>query len=78
MRSFSEYRKQCIQHNINNLTTRSQSEAMFEMLRQDLMENIELPELLTESNMIAKSDLDRKSTRLNSSHIPLSRMPSSA
>ena len=25
-----------------------------------------------------KSDLDRKSTRLNSSHIPLSRMPSSA
>ena len=24
------------------------------------------------------SDLDRKSTRLNSSHIPLSRMPSSA
>ena len=25
-----------------------------------------------------KNDLDRKSTRLNSSHIPLSRMPSSA
>ena len=25
-----------------------------------------------------KADLDRKSTRLNSSHIPLSRMPSSA
>ena len=25
-----------------------------------------------------KSELDRKSTRLNSSHIPLSRMPSSA
>ena len=26
----------------------------------------------------AKADADRKSTRLNSSHIPLSRMPSSA
>ena len=26
----------------------------------------------------AAGDLDRKSTRLNSSHIPLSRMPSSA
>ena len=31
-------------------------------------------------NILKKSDiiLDRKSTRLNSSHIPLSRMPSSA
>ena len=27
---------------------------------------------------LAKDILDRKSTRLNSSHIPLSRMPSSA
>ena len=27
---------------------------------------------------VAKVSLDRKSTRLNSSHIPLSRMPSSA
>ena len=27
---------------------------------------------------IARSGIDRKSTRLNSSHIPLSRMPSSA
>ena len=29
-------------------------------------------------NKITLFDLDRKSTRLNSSHIPLSRMPSSA
>ena len=27
---------------------------------------------------VASADIDRKSTRLNSSHIPLSRMPSSA
>ena len=32
------------------------------------------PDLVTED----KEDRDRKSTRLNSSHIPLSRMPSSA
>ena len=29
-------------------------------------------------NLLAGSMIDRKSTRLNSSHIPLSRMPSSA
>ena len=28
--------------------------------------------------VVGINDLDRKSTRLNSSHIPLSRMPSSA
>ena len=36
----------------------------------------------TTSNVVPRTDqtydLDRKSTRLNSSHIPLSRMPSSA
>ena len=58
MRSFSEYRKQCIQETLNKLTTRSQSQAMFEMLRQDLLEHIELPELLTE-NVVAKSDFNR-------------------
>ena len=31
-----------------------------------------------ESDGVLVDDLDRKSTRLNSSHIPLSRMPSSA
>ena len=31
-----------------------------------------------EGNSIDKKKVDRKSTRLNSSHIPLSRMPSSA
>ena len=29
-------------------------------------------------NALTQAELDRKSTRLNSSHIPLSRMPSSA
>ena len=32
----------------------------------------------TQACRILKSEGDRKSTRLNSSHIPLSRMPSSA
>ena len=38
-------------------------------------------DLLQAANVLAVGDvelLDRKSTRLNSSHIPLSRMPSSA
>ena len=35
----------------------------------------ELAKMATES---VKAEADRKSTRLNSSHIPLSRMPSSA
>ena len=39
------------------------------------MEGIQLYHL---SDLLAKSRKDRKSTRLNSSHIPLSRMPSSA
>ena len=30
------------------------------------------------SNRVSHKEIDRKSTRLNSSHIPLSRMPSSA
>ena len=33
---------------------------------------------LSKQNPAAKIVIDRKSTRLNSSHIPLSRMPSSA
>ena len=33
---------------------------------------------LSEGSLLTLLDLDRKSTRLNSSHIPLSRMPSSA
>ena len=37
-----------------------------------------LPVLVTENMVGHKFGEDRKSTRLNSSHIPLSRMPSSA
>ena len=33
---------------------------------------------MTEAQKAAVAAVDRKSTRLNSSHIPLSRMPSSA
>ena len=52
---------------------------------RDLIEFVNLhPELLDEDVRGFNNDtdtlynLDRKSTRLNSSHIPLSRMPSSA
>ena len=38
-------------------------------------ENLYIPVIVA---MSASQDVDRKSTRLNSSHIPLSRMPSSA
>ena len=36
------------------------------------------PDASSTSGFLVPSGLDRKSTRLNSSHIPLSRMPSSA
>ena len=37
------------------------------------------PEIVTEAmKVLDNSDLDRKSTRLNSSHTDISRMPSSA
>ena len=34
--------------------------------------------IVFDSDQLARDVVDRKSTRLNSSHIPLSRMPSSA
>ena len=40
--------------------------------------NDEMKEISGALKKFKKADLDRKSTRLNSSHIPLSRMPSSA
>ena len=40
--------------------------------------NARILPLLEEAGLILRRWLDRKSTRLNSSHIPLSRMPSSA
>ena len=36
------------------------------------------PHVQNLGEMLVKMGIDRKSTRLNSSHIPLSRMPSSA
>ena len=51
-----------------------------EVVLRDL--SLEVPEhsatVLIGASGSGKSTLDRKSTRLNSSHIPLSRMPSSA
>ena len=35
-------------------------------------------DILGDLGFFIRSNVDRKSTRLNSSHIPLSRMPSSA
>ena len=40
--------------------------------------NINIPNNISIDNLSLASVKDRKSTRLNSSHIPLSRMPSSA
>ena len=50
-------------------------------LEQDLLENLQAiadREGIPLSYIIRRALRDRKSTRLNSSHIPLSRMPSSA
>ena len=41
-------------------------------------EDYDLQRNLNRQIAVKKKELDRKSTRLNSSHIPLSRMPSSA
>ena len=54
-----------------NLTRKSVS--MNHFFNPTLMKSALARELITE-----QFDIDRKSTRLNSSHIPLSRMPSSA
>ena len=42
------------------------------------MENISIDELRDLTPDIGDGDLDRKSTRLNSSHTDISRMPSTA
>ena len=47
-------------------------------LRQRIAQAKSVDELNALIQEAAVYDLDRKSTRLNSSHIPLSRMPSSA
>ena len=44
-----------------------------------LLNALDHPRMTSRSVVVRQSDIpDRKSTRLNSSHIPLSRMPSSA
>ena len=42
------------------------------------IKGVEPPEWFAEEELPLATIIDRKSTRLNSSHIPLSRMPSSA
>ena len=50
-----------------------------QLLDEAIEENIDqFTYLITLRDAIRDHGLDRKSTRLNSSHIPLSRMPSSA
>ena len=52
--------------------------AQNEALQAKLREKEALEELERRRQSLVKKGKDRKSTRLNSSHIPLSRMPSSA
>ena len=49
-----------------------------ELFNEQYSNMVRLAHALTGSNGVAEDVVDRKSTRLNSSHIPLSRMPSSA
>ena len=58
MRSFSNYRKQCIKESLDKFSARGSSQALFDILRIDLLETTELPELITE-NLIAKSEFNR-------------------
>jgi hypothetical protein len=58
MRSFSNYRKQCLRESLDCFSARGSSAALFDILRIDLLEAAELPELLTE-NMMVKSEFNR-------------------
>ena len=53
-----------------------QTPSMFESAISELAQTI--PRQIEEAGGLKEITKDRKSTRLNSSHIPLSRMPSSA
>ena len=57
MRSFSNYRKQCIRESLNRFSARGSSKALFDILKLDLLETTNLPELLTE-NAITKSEFN--------------------
>ena len=49
MRSFSDYRKQCIKESLNKFSARGSSQALFDILKINLTESAGLPELLSES-----------------------------
>ena len=56
-----------------------QAELQMEQAKMQAEQQLEQAKIQSEQQLEAqKLQLDRKSTRLNSSHIPLSRMPSSA
>jgi len=57
MRSFSNYRKQCIRESLNRFTASGSSKALFDILKLDLLEHTDLPALLTE-NVIAKTEFN--------------------
>ena len=59
------------------ITTEKLAQALREDLEKDLRD-ISVEEAIATVKATPDASVDRKSTRLNSSHIPLSRMPSSA
>ena len=63
--------------NGNSVNDFSQSQFSFDSLFKEINRRIPLV-LIVENPYSESPTIDRKSTRLNSSHIPLSRMPSSA
>ena len=61
-----------------NLDLNNLVEDAFERCGQELRTGYDLRTARRSLNIMTAEWADRKSTRLNSSHIPLSRMPSSA
>ena len=70
MRSFSTYRKQCLRESMQYLSPRGCSQALVEILKLDLLEHIELPEIITE-NVVAKAEFNRfrKAYSLHNKHV---------
>ncbi len=58
MRSFSNYRKQCLVESLDGFSAKGSSSALFDILKIDLLEAVCLPDLLTE-NTLLNSDFNR-------------------
>ena len=61
-----------------NVGLNYEAESLLDWAARKRQEELEWEALAKDSNAVRIAIEDRKSTRLNSSHIPLSRMPSSA